>query len=38
MAVDVKIKQKSLFKKKIKIKEIIELTNLSYGVCDEAYH
>lgn len=37
MAVDVKIKQKSLFKKKITIKEIIELTNLSYGVCDEAY-
>ena len=37
MAVDVKIKQKSLFKKKVTIKEIIELTNLSYGVCDEAY-
>lgn len=37
MAVDVKIKQKSLFKKKITIEEIIKLTNLSYGVCDEAY-
>lgn len=37
MAVDVKIKQKSSFKKKVTIKEIIEITNLSYGVCDEAY-
>ena len=37
MAVDVIIKHKSLFKKKVTIKEIIELTNLSYGVCDEAY-
>ena len=37
MAVDVKIKQKTLFKKKVTIEEIIKLTGLSYGVCDEAY-
>lgn len=37
MSVTVKIKQKSLFRKKLNIEEIIKLTNLSYGVCDENY-
>ena len=37
MSVSVRIKQKSLFKKKLNIEEIIKLTNLSYGVCDENY-
>ncbi len=37
MSVNVRIKQKSLFKKKISIEEIIKLTNLSYGICDENY-
>ena len=37
MSVNVRIKQKSLFRKKLNIEEIIELTNLSYGVCDENY-
>lgn len=37
MSVNVIIKQKSLFKKKINIDEIIKIANLSYGVCDENY-
>ncbi len=37
MSVSVRIKQKSLFKKKLNIEEIIKLTNLSYGVSDENY-
>ena len=37
MSVSVRIKQKSIFKKKLNIEEIIKLTNLSYGVCDENY-
>ena len=37
MSVLVKIKQKSLFKKKLNVEAIIKLTNLSYGVCDENY-
>ena len=37
MSVQVRIKQKSLFKKKLGMDEIIRLTNLSYGVCDENY-
>lgn len=37
MSVNVRIKQKPLFKKKINIEEIVKLSNLSYGVCDENY-
>ena len=37
MSVTARIKQKSLFRKKLNIEEIIKLTNLSYGVCDENY-
>ena len=37
MSVSARIKQKSLFKKKLNINEIIEWTGLSYGVCDESY-
>lgn len=37
MSVNVRIKQKSIFKKKLNVDDIIELTNLSYGVCDENY-
>lgn len=37
MSVNVKIKQKSLFKKKLGVDEIIKILNLSYGVCDENY-
>lgn len=37
MSVSVKIKQRSIFKKKLNIEEIIKLTNLSYGVSDENY-
>ena len=37
MSVSVRIKQKSLFKKKLNIEEIIKITNLSFGVCDENY-
>lgn len=37
MSVNVRIKQKSLFKKKLDIEQIIKITNLSYGVCDENY-
>ena len=37
MSVSVEIRQKGLFKKKITMKEIIELSDLSYGICDENY-
>lgn len=37
MSVSVRIKQRSIFKKKLNIEEIIKLTNLSYGVSDENY-
>lgn len=37
MSVNVRIKQKSIFKKKLNVDDIIKLTNLSYGVCDENY-
>lgn len=37
MSVNVRIKQNFLFKKKLDIDEIIKLTNLSYGICDENY-
>lgn len=37
MSVEVKIKQNSIFKKKLDIMDVINLTGLSYGVCDENY-
>ena len=37
MSVSVRIKQKSLFKKKLNVEDIIKLVNLSYGICDENY-
>ncbi len=37
MSVNVRLKQKSFFKKKLSIAEIIKILNLSYGVCDENY-
>lgn len=37
MSVTAIIKQKSLFRKKLNIDDIIKLTNLSYGVSDETY-
>lgn len=37
MSVEVKIKQNSIFKKKLDITDVINLTGLSYGVCDENY-
>lgn len=37
MSVNVRIKQKALFKKKLDMNEIIKISNLSYGVCDENY-
>ena len=37
MSVNVRIKQKSMFKKRLNIDDVIKLTNLSYGVCDENY-
>ena len=37
MSVTVRIKQKSLFKKKLNREDIIKLLNLSYGICDENY-
>lgn len=37
MSITARIKQKSIFKKKMNIKDIIKLTGLSYGVCDENY-
>lgn len=37
MSVNVRLKQKSLFKKKLGLPEIIKILNLSYGVCDENY-
>ncbi len=37
MAVTVRIPQKSLFKKKLTIEEIVNISNLSYGIPDEHY-
>ena len=37
MSVEVKIKQNSIFKKKLDITDVISLTGLSYGLCDENY-
>ena len=37
MSITARIKQKSLFKKKMNIEDIIKFTGLSYGVCDENY-
>jgi hypothetical protein len=37
VSVEVKIKQNSIFKKKLDITDVINLTGLSYGVCDENY-
>jgi len=37
VSVEVKIKQNSIFKKKLDITDVISLTGLSYGVCDENY-
>ena len=37
MSITARIKQKSLFKKKMNIIDIIKFTGLSYGVCDENY-
>lgn len=37
MSVNVRLKQKSLFKKKLNIDEIIKILNLPYGACDENY-
>lgn len=37
MSVTAKIKQKSIFQKKLTRDDIISLTGLSYGVCDENY-
>ncbi|WP_418565898.1 DUF4299 family protein [Peptacetobacter sp.] len=37
MSITARIKQKSIFKKKMNIEDIIKLTGLSYGVCDENY-
>lgn len=37
MSVEVKIKQNSIFKKKLDITDVINSTGLSYGVCDENY-
>lgn len=37
MSITARIKQQSIFKKKMNIEDIIKLTGLSYGVCDENY-
>lgn len=37
MAVNVRIKQKSFFKKKLKIKKLIKMTGLDYGVMDDYF-
>ena len=37
MSVTARIKQKSLFKKKMNLEDIIKFPGLSYGVCDENY-
>ncbi|MBQ8279333.1 MAG: DUF4299 family protein [Roseburia sp.] len=37
MSVNIEIKQKGLFKKKITVPEIAELENLSYGIADGSY-
>ena len=35
MSTNVRIKQKSLFKKKLEMKDIVALTGLAYGVIDD---
>lgn len=37
MSVCARIKQKSLFKKKMSIEDVINDINLPYGICDENY-
>ena len=37
MSTCIRIKQKSLFKKKLTLDDVIRLTGLSFGVCDETY-
>lgn len=37
MSVCARIKQKSLFKKKLSIEDVINDINLPYGICDESY-
>lgn len=37
MSTNVRIKQKSLFKKKLEMKDIVALTGLAYGVIDDNY-
>ncbi len=37
MSITARIKQKSIFKKKMTMEDIIKFTGLSYGVCDENY-
>lgn len=37
MSVTVRIRQNSLFRKKLNFDDIIKLTGLSYGVCDENF-
>ena len=37
MSVTVRIRQNSLFRKKLNFDDIIKLTDLSYGVCDENF-
>ena len=37
MSVEVRIKQNSIFRKKLNLGDVIKLTELSYGICDENY-
>lgn len=37
MSVNVRIQQKSLFRRKLGIEDIIKISKLSYGICDENY-
>ena len=37
MSVTIRIKRKPLFGKKLNIEDIIDLSGLSYGVCDENF-
>ena len=37
MSTCIRIKQKSLFKKKLTLDDVVRLTGLSFGVCDETY-
>lgn len=37
MSVNVRIKQKTILKKKLNMDDIIKLIGLPYGVCDENY-